>query len=134
MLNEQQIERFNSKVQEAPNGCHEWTGATNHKGYGKLTLQRRTVSAHRLAYEHFVGPVPDGMNVCHHCDNPKCVRPDHLFVGTSRDNSVDMVTKGRHFNSRKTHCPKGHEYTYFYKGERQCRACQRERDRARRAS
>jgi len=53
------------------------------------------IRAHRWAYETFVGPIPDGLGVCHHCDTPSCVRPDHLFVGTQKDNVRDCISKGR---------------------------------------
>lgn len=63
--------------------------------YGKNIRLR----AHRVAYELFVGPIPDGMEVCHHCDNPICVKPDHLFVGTHTDNMQDAVKKGRNWSN-----------------------------------
>jgi hypothetical protein len=65
------------------------------KGYGKLTFQGRAIYAHRLAYELTIGPIPDGMLVCHHCDNPPCCRPDHLFLGDQKANLADMVAKRR---------------------------------------
>jgi hypothetical protein len=79
-----------------PSGCWEWSGAqTLSCGYGVLTINRVRVRAHRLAWELVHGPVPAGMFVCHHCDNPRCVRPAHLFLGTPRDNVEDMIAKGR---------------------------------------
>lgn len=81
-------------------GCWNWTGATR-GGYGRLIVgsrsdgSRRSVSAHRLAYEAFVGPVPEGMEICHRCDNRKCTNPDHLFPGTRQDNVDDRESKGR---------------------------------------
>lgn len=66
--------------------------------YGKITVgtgsERKTVSGHRFAYSTWVGDIPEGMCVCHHCDNPKCVRPDHLFLGTHKDNTDDAIKKG----------------------------------------
>jgi len=79
-----------------------------------------------------VGEIPDGMVVMHACDNPRCVNPSHLKLGTYQENALDCVAKGRHQHTVKTHCPKGHEYTpentYHNKskGCRQCRQCQRE--------
>jgi hypothetical protein len=77
-------------------GCWEWTGGTA-VGYGSFGINRRTmVGAHRFSWELHFGPIPPGLYVLHHCDNRLCVRPDHLFVGTARDNTMDMVRKGRH--------------------------------------
>lgn len=117
----------------APNerGCAEWTGARSRGGHGQIGIDGRRVGTHRVAWTLAYGPIPDGMFVCHRCDNPPCVNPAHLFLGTALDNMRDMVTKGRHAQSRKTHCPAGHEYniqnTYTDPvGRRYCRACHKE--------
>jgi hypothetical protein len=93
------IERFWSKV-ERGNGCWTWTASKNAKGYGKCAPRhwRRQEYAHRVSWEIANGPIPDGMQVLHHCDNPSCVRPGHLFLGTHQDNMADMVSKGRQRN------------------------------------
>ncbi len=76
------------------NGCWEWTAGTR-RGYGWLCVKNVAVSAHRFAYEHFIGKIPDNMFCCHHCDNKLCCNPDHLFIGTHSDNMQDMLTKNR---------------------------------------
>jgi hypothetical protein len=105
--------RFWSKVEKNDNNCWIWTAGRNGNGYGNFWFMGRTVGAHQMAYELSVGEITKGMCVLHSCDNGHlgCVRPDHLFLGTLKDNSQDMISKGRHKNQQKTHCPKGHEYT-----------------------
>ena len=72
-----------------------WTGSRDRKGYGKLKRERHICAAHRLSWEFNFGPIPDGMLILHRCDNPPCVRPDHLLLGTAADNTADMISKGR---------------------------------------
>lgn len=90
-------ERFWSKVQKT-DGCWIWTASRTLNGYGQIgnpDVPTRLSFAHRVSWELHFGPIPPGMYVCHHCDNPACVRPDHLFLGTAHDNHTDMVRKGR---------------------------------------
>jgi hypothetical protein len=88
------MERFWAKVSKS-DGCWLWTGSRNDRGYGNFNNNGRTVQAHRLSYELAMGPIPKGMNVCHRCDSPGCVNPDHLFLGTHLDNMRDRDAKGR---------------------------------------
>lgn len=89
---------FWEKVEKKENGCWEWTGARYKSGYGQLKrykLAKNAISAHRYVWYLKYGKFPDDM-LCHKCDNPPCVNPDHLFEGTHQDNMDDMVKKGRH--------------------------------------
>lgn len=96
MRREPPLTRLARKVSFSANGCLEWTGASLPKGYGVIGAYRHVVSTHRLSWMLFSGePVPAGLQVCHRCDNPKCVSPAHLFLGTARDNSHDCWSKGR---------------------------------------
>jgi hypothetical protein len=89
-------ERFWEKVKKAP-GCWTWTAAKYANGYGLFAFSQpwRRGYAHRASWELAFGAIPDGLWVLHHCDNPACVRPDHLFLGTHADNMRDMKSKGR---------------------------------------
>lgn len=130
--------RFWSKVLFycGPKDCWEWQGSVNDNGYGGFYYKGRRVKAHRVSWElsHNASP---GTNVLHECDNPRCVRPSHLFLGSIMDNQRDMIAKGRMkeppnatANRTKTHCPGGHEYspvnTQVKRGRRHCRKCDNE--------
>lgn len=82
-------------------GCWEWTGPLNYWGYGRLNYKSQHLAAHRYSYEYFNGHIPNKMYVCHKCDNPKCVNPDHLFLGDAQTNMDDKVNKGRHVGNNK---------------------------------
>ena len=87
-----------SRVTVQASGCWEWRYAKNKKGYGRVGLPktRKTVFAHRLAYEVLVGPIPKGLCLLHSCDNPSCCNPDHLRIGSKAENNKDIIERGRH--------------------------------------
>lgn len=89
------VERFwRNLTPGSPDECWEWQGQMSRK-YGVLSISRVPRLAHRLSYELHNGPIPDGMSVCHSCDNPVCCNPSHLWIGTHADNNADMRAKGR---------------------------------------
>jgi hypothetical protein len=93
-------DRFWEKVDvRGPDECWEWTAARHLQGYGRFWIgshaEGKTHRAHRVAWELENGPVPDGLDVCHHCDNPPCCNPRHLWLGTNQDNLRDCSAKGR---------------------------------------
>ncbi len=92
--------RFWSKVDQTGEGCWLWQGTMLRQGYGCFKIAGKMYKAHRVAYTFAKEVIPLGLFVCHHCDNPRCVRPDHLFIGTLKDNTADMLAKGRGFVTR----------------------------------
>lgn len=122
------MDRFWSKVKKSE-GCWEWQATLSNKGYGQFRVDGKLALSHRFAYELAKGPILKGLHILHSCDNPACVNPDHLSVGTRADNMQDMTSKGRHHQTQKTHCPQGHEYTeantYRHGTQRHCKACNR---------
>ena len=145
------LERFLENVEPGANGCIEWTGGLNGVGYGQFYRGKKIPGtkspgdtgkgyAHRWSYEHYVGPIPEGLHIDHLCRNRKCVNPEHLEPVTVRENLLRGIgPSAKH--AKKTHCPAGHEYAgdnlYVHpvKRMRVCRACgsaraQRARDRA----
>jgi hypothetical protein len=123
--------RFWSRVVTTPH-CWLWTGSQRN-GYGSMTIDGQNVFVHRLSWTVNRGPVPNGLCVLHKCDVRNCVNPDHLFLGTYKDNAQDASRKGRqkNQNSGKTHCKHGHALTagntYISirqgKPHRACRTC-----------
>ncbi len=91
------VMRFMSRVDRTPGGCWTWRGTVHHSGYGVFALPgRRQVRAHRAAYFIATDELPGDHLVCHRCDNPRCVNPGHMFLGSSADNKNDSVAKRRH--------------------------------------
>lgn len=118
-----------SNFEVSETGCHEWQGRKIPVGYGVIGIgHRRQEGTHRVAWIMKNGAIPDGICVLHKCDNRKCINPDHLILGTKKENTTDMVEKGRHYSHGRTitHCPQGHIYTgkTNNKGSRICQECQ----------
>lgn len=86
--------RLWSQVEKSP-GCWVWTGYLRNGQHGAMSINDREIYVHRLSYAIHHGPIPQGKVVCHRCDNPPCVQPDHLFLGDQQDNVSDMRAKGR---------------------------------------
>jgi hypothetical protein len=132
--------RFWSKVQLS-DGCWNWTGATSTHGYGTLTIGVdrgvfKREKATRVMWFLRYGSWPRA-HILHSCDNPHCVNPKHLSEGDDRENTLQCVDRGRHFNAKKTHCKNGHPFdsvnSYTRGSERICRTCRRTRSGNRRS-
>jgi hypothetical protein len=140
-LNEEQLKRFWAKVnKKADDECWEWTAAKSPNGYGQFALNKIAKSTHRISYIIHKGQIPDGLMICHTCNNPPCVNPNHLYAGTGKDNAQQASADGLFPSQQKTHCIKGHEFTEentflrLRKGRgitRVCRECKRLSDRKR---
>ena len=120
--------RFWPKVDKS-GACWLWTAAARN-GYGQLRVGARIIQSHRVSWELHHGPIPEGLHVLHTCDNPSCVNPDHLWLGTHGENMADRDAKGRNGNSKKTHCKHGHEFTpentyVRTNGRRECIKCKK---------
>lgn len=126
------MEKLNNYIVN-DNGCWVWTGSTN-RGYGTVSINGKNVRAHRASFEfHNKRKIKEGYYICHRCDNPPCINPDHLFEGTQKDNIQDCLKKGRHKfiapkRERLSHCKYGHEYkegSFIWKSKRKGTAKER---------
>lgn len=99
------LDSFLDKLIVLEDGCWEWSHSRNSEGYGNIWVDKKCKKAHRVSYELHFGPIPEGLLVCHHCDNPPCCNPDHLFLGTDADNTQDKVNKGRMVDNTGTNNP-----------------------------
>lgn len=125
--------RIDALSAPVPSGCREWTGFIDKWGYGVVSVARKSMRAHRAVAVLAFGPPPEDKPwALHTCDNPPCVLSAHLYWGSAKDNSRDMVGRGRLRSAHRdqTHCLKGHPFdednTYRpWPGRRMCRACRR---------
>lgn len=140
------IARYKAKCVITERGCWEWQGhkckgrgmKDNSRGYGEASYRGKTWRLTRLMLTITKRPLLNDELACHRCDNPPCINPDHLFIGTQEHNKLDEIAKGRSYYLARTHCPKGHPYddrnTYKTVGKkgrprRGCKACMRGRQR-----
>jgi hypothetical protein len=126
---------FDNLVIPEPNsGCLLWIGNVTSRGYGRVKRGGKVWQAHRFAWVEANGPIPDGVMVCHHCDNPPCVNVGHLFLGSAADNAQDSSRKGRRRHQKRTTCLRGHPLvgtrTDVGTTYRMCRECDVLRRRA----
>jgi len=124
--NQSLFARLISKTEYDNGDCWEWKGKHIPAGYGRISYKGTEGYVHRYSYVEFVGEIPENQHVCHHCDNPPCWNPDHLFVGTHQDNMIDKSKKGRTWREK---CLRGHvldeENIYVWSGVRRCKECAR---------
>lgn len=138
LLTEQQaIANIVEHITINESGCWLWQRGKNTCGYGEIVVRNKRWMVHRYIYTVFIGEIPKGMHVCHYCDQPNCINPSHLWIGTHKQNMADCRAKGRYYYANLTHCKHGHEFNaentqYRKPGHlRACKACQRAHQRIR---
>src|SRR3954468_23689651 len=99
-------QRFYDRIKETDKGCWRWQRALDKDGYGRSSLGGKSVQAHRVSWVIHKGKIPEGFQVLHNCDNPPCVNPDHLFLGSGKDNMIDKVIKQRQTRGDKVNTSK----------------------------
>jgi len=127
--------RFERHVRIMENGCHVWLGFKLKSGHGRFGINGKTYLTHRVARHLYCGFDLDSDILILHkneCNNPSCINLDHTYEGDHSDNAKDTVKNSTHYQTKKTHCPKGHEYTQRntrieIHGGRRCKKCDRER-------
>jgi hypothetical protein len=132
------VDLINNYIFDPDTGCWNWTGNLYPSGYGRMRFYGVAMCVHRIAAHLFLGlPRGSKLFVLHHCDNRKCFNPKHLFLGTQKLNIEDMVAKGRHGNTQKVFCKRGHALAganiRIYGGGRRCYVCERLRDSSHRS-
>lgn len=124
--------RFDRKFILDQSGCWIWHAAIGSRGYGYFGIKKKILLAHRVSWMIHKGEIPEGMHLDHLCGRKGCVNPDHLEPVSQAENNRRTCLRGGSGNSKKTHCPKGHEYneenTRVYQGRRFCRLCKIERE------
>ena len=97
-------------VKKVPNSCWEWQKSLTKSGYGRFAVHPKTYRAHIVSHLLLKGEIPEGKFVCHSCDNPKCVNPEHLWLGSAKENTRDMINKGRLVRSRSKNSNRSSKY------------------------
>ncbi|MGH9640916.1 MAG: HNH endonuclease [Terriglobales bacterium] len=132
MHDQELYDKLIARIRKEDSGCWVWIKYRHPYGYGMFCTKRKNMNSHRAMWIAIHGPLTKQQFVCHKCDNPPCINPDHLFIGALADNNRDMASKGRYNHQKRTHCIHGHEFTAenTYRPparptKRICRTCQR---------